>query len=88
MALWCWKCTVLVVFQNTIIYNPFLPPDARQLEISDYERQCGGVTWRKEMIKSLDGTPIALCISDEGPRADSSSATPVYILYFQGVYYH
>ncbi|OAA56073.1 hypothetical protein ISF_07671 [Cordyceps fumosorosea ARSEF 2679] len=35
IALWCWKCTMLVVFQNTIIYNPFLPPDARRLEIAE-----------------------------------------------------
>ena len=84
ITLWCWKCTMLIVFQNTIIYNPFLPPDARRLEIADYASQCRGVTWRREMIKSLDGTPIALCISNEASERPSSSVTPVYILYFQG----
>ncbi|KAJ6785577.1 hypothetical protein PWT90_07175 [Aphanocladium album] len=73
---------MLVVFQNTIIYNPFMPPDARSLEIADYGSQCRGVTWRKEMIKSLDGTPIALCVSDEVET--HPSRTPVYVLYFQG----
>ncbi|OAA82219.1 hypothetical protein LEL_01764 [Akanthomyces lecanii RCEF 1005] len=75
---------MLIVFQNTIIYNPFLPPDARRLEIADYASQCRGVTWRREMIKSLDGTPIALCISNEASERPSPSVTPVYILYFQG----
>ncbi|TQV96913.1 alpha/beta superfamily hydrolase [Cordyceps javanica] len=76
---------MLVVFQNTIIYNPFLPPDARRLEIADYAGQCRGVTWNHEMIKSLDGTPIALCVSDEAPETSvRTPATVVYVLYFQG----
>lgn len=87
IALWCWKCTMLVMFQNTIIYNPFLPPDARRAEIADYVGQCRGITWRKQMIDSLDGTPIALCVSDEDPGRKGSSARPVYVLYFQGTWY-
>ncbi|OAA44622.1 alpha/beta-hydrolase [Beauveria brongniartii RCEF 3172] len=84
IALWCWKCTMLIVFQNVIIYNPFLPPDARRLEIADYASQCRGVAWRQEMIKSLDGTSIALCVSEKASESSMPSATPVYILYFQG----
>lgn len=88
VALWTWKCTMLVLFQNTIIYNPFMPPDARSLRIAEFARQCGGIKWREERIRSLDGTEIALCVSDEGPGVatcgGSSSKTPVYILYFQG----
>lgn len=87
LALWCYKCIMLVLFQNAIIYNPFLPPNARSMRISDFSRQCGGIEWREDRIKSLDGTEIALCISEMscGHKPDSSPKTPVYILYFQGM---
>ncbi|KAM5343033.1 hypothetical protein ACJ41O_013999 [Fusarium nematophilum] len=87
VALWVWKCAMMVLFQNTIIYNPFLPPNARSMRIEEYSRGCGGVQWREERIKSLDGTEIALCVSDVPPPASRAAAdpkTPVYILYFQG----
>ncbi|RFU74942.1 alpha beta superfamily hydrolase [Trichoderma arundinaceum] len=79
---------MLVLFQNAIIYNPFLPPNARSMQISEFARQCGGVEWREDRIKSLDGTEIALCISEvssgDGRGSSNKLATPVYILYFQG----
>ncbi|PTB37777.1 hypothetical protein M441DRAFT_30109 [Trichoderma asperellum CBS 433.97] len=86
LALWCYKCIMLVLFQNAIIYNPFLPPNARSMRISDFSRQCGGIEWREGRIKSLDGTEIALCISEMfcEHKPNGSPKTPVYILYFQG----
>ncbi|KFA65592.1 hypothetical protein S40285_04350 [Stachybotrys chlorohalonatus IBT 40285] len=85
LALWCWKCAMLVLFQNTIIYNPFLPPNARSMRIADFARECGGLEWREERIQSLDGTNIALCVTEVPPRSQpSATVTPVYILYFQG----
>lgn len=83
ITLWCWKCTMLVLFQNTIIYNPFLPPNARSLQISDYAKHCGGIKWREETIRSLDGTQIALCTSEVSTSAPGTQR-PVYILYMQG----
>lgn len=90
LALWCYKCIMLVLFQNAIIYNPFLPPNARSMKISEFSRQCGGIEWREDRIKSLDGTEIALCISEIscGEEHGGSSKTPkrpVYVLYFQGM---
>jgi uncharacterized protein len=89
IGLWCWKCMMLVLCQNMIIYNPFLPPNARSLRIKDYERYCGRIHWREERIKSLDGTEIALCVSEDPRDAKPASGKlvqerPVYILYFQG----
>ncbi|KAL7939170.1 Alpha/Beta hydrolase protein [Trichoderma chlorosporum] len=83
LALWCYKCIMLVLLQNAIIYNPFLPPNARSMTISEFSRQCGGIEWREDRIKSLDDTEIALCIS-EMSCGDKQPKTPVYILYFQG----
>jgi hypothetical protein len=92
LALWCYKCIMLVLFQNAIIYNPFLPPNARSMRISEFARQCGGVEWREDRIKSLDGTELALCLSEiscgkesAGAGSPKPSKTPVYILYFQGL---
>lgn len=84
LVLWCWKCTMLIVFQNTIIYNPFMPPDARSLRIADFAKQCGGVEWREERIKSLDGTEIALCVADVPALNTAVRPKMLYILYFQG----
>ncbi|KAH6608978.1 hypothetical protein Trco_002324 [Trichoderma cornu-damae] len=90
VALWCYKCIMLVLFQNAIIYNPFLPPNARSMRIAEFARQCGGVEWREDRTRSLDGTEIALCVSEVScgdERGDSSGPprTPVYILYFQDI---
>ncbi|PNY20482.1 Alpha/beta hydrolase domain-containing protein 13 [Tolypocladium capitatum] len=90
VVLWCWKCTMLVLFQNAIIYNPFLPPNSRSMRIADFARACGGIEWREERIRSLDGTELALCVSDMSSRGSSKlgsavTKTPVlYVLYFQG----
>ncbi|WZH39378.1 Alpha/Beta hydrolase protein [Fusarium acuminatum] len=86
VALWCWKCAMMVLFQNTIIYNPFLPPNSRSITIDEVSRDCGRVQWREERIKSLDGTEIALCVADVPPVSKQNAneaKTPVYVLYFQ-----
>lgn len=85
VALWTWKCMMLVLFQNTIIYNPFMPPNSRSMRIEDFAKECRGIGWREERIKSLDGTEIALCISDEvaGSQVDPNRP-PAYVMYFQG----
>lgn len=87
LVLWTWKCFMMIVFQNKIIYMPGLPPNARREKISDYINQCGGITWREARIVSPDRTQIALCIASvESPDVPlkPSSPFPVYILYFQG----
>lgn len=86
VALWTWKCMAMIMFQNTIIYNPFLPPNARSMTIAEFAKECGGIGWREERIKSLDGTEIALCVSDvSAPSRGDAKRGPVYILYFQGL---
>jgi len=83
IALWTWKCCMMVLFQNKIIYMPSLPPNARWETIANYQSQCSGISWREERIRSGDGTRISLCVAS----VESSSAPvlrKVYILYFQG----
>lgn len=86
LALWTYKCIMLVLFQNTIIYNPFLPPNARRMRISEFAHQCRGIQWREERISSLDGTEIALCVSEVSSEShNQTQKRRVYILYFQGM---
>ncbi|KAL2060032.1 hypothetical protein VTL71DRAFT_9854 [Oculimacula yallundae] len=83
IALWTWKCCMMVLFQDKIIYMPGLPPNARREKIADYKSQCGGIVWREEGIKSLDGTKISLCVASVN-ELGACKGRMVYILYFQG----
>ncbi|KAH7389109.1 Alpha/Beta hydrolase protein [Cadophora sp. MPI-SDFR-AT-0126] len=83
VALWTWKCCMMVLFQNKIIYMPGLPPNARRETIAEYNHQCSGIEWREESIRSLDGTKISLCVASVNDF-DVSQGRMVYILYFQG----
>ena len=85
VALWTWKCVMMVVFQNKIIYMPGLPPNARRETIEDYENQCGGIVWTKEKTVASDGTEISLCVSTVETGSDASRL--LYILYFQGEHF-
>jgi len=95
VSLWTWKCFMMVVFQNKIIYMPGLPPNSRWEKVQDYGDRLCGIAWREERVKAADGTDLALCVADvelggglELKRGDSRSrALPdrhLYILYFQG----
>ncbi|KAI1103615.1 alpha/beta-hydrolase [Jackrogersella minutella] len=87
VALWTWKCFMLVIFQNKIIYMPGLPPNARWEKIQDYASRCAGIRWREERVRATDGTDLALCVTDVdlGPGATSIKPNVAfYILYFQG----
>lgn len=89
-ALWVWKCAMMVIFQNKIIYMPGMPPNARRERIADYAARCGGVRWEERRLQAADGTDLALCVARveaTGAASATSSAaasTPVYVLYFQG----
>ncbi len=85
---------MLVVFQNKIIYMPGLPPSARSERIVDYAGQCGGIQWREERTKAIDGTKLVLAVTtvplSGGGRVPAPTAKErvggrhVYIVYFQG----
>jgi hypothetical protein len=96
LALWTWKCFVMVCFQNKIIYVPYLPPNARREEISDYQPPGSGVRWEEFRTRAADGTDLALVVaslsSSEGEidvqQQEQQEQQPVtahvYILYLQG----
>ncbi|CAJ2500570.1 Uu.00g034230.m01.CDS01 [Anthostomella pinea] len=87
VGLWTWKCFMMVVFQNKIIYMPGLPPNSRLETIKDYADRCGGIQWREEITHAADGTDLALCVAEIDLGKTRDQAKPdasFYVLYFQG----
>ncbi|KAH7027599.1 Alpha/Beta hydrolase protein [Microdochium trichocladiopsis] len=88
VALWTWKCCMLVLFQNKIIFMPGMPPNSRWETIADYSARCAGIKWREERVRAADGTDLALCVADVSLGSLAASNRPptthFYILYFQG----
>ncbi|KAK2861250.1 hypothetical protein FQN49_004395 [Arthroderma sp. PD_2] len=90
ITLWLYKCAMMIIFQNKIIYMPSMPPFSRQEKIVDYEQVCGPITWEEGRIKSLDGVEIAICVGRNLAQAVDEKETKVrkgevVILYFQGL---
>ena len=83
VVLWAYKCMMTVIFQNRIIYMPYMPPFARSEEIADYAARCTPVQWREEKIRSIDGTKISLCVGAM-PAPQTAVKQSAVICYFQG----
>ncbi|KAK2748089.1 hypothetical protein FQN57_001212 [Myotisia sp. PD_48] len=62
ITLWAYKCMMMIIFQNKIIYMPSMPPFSRREKIADYQKLCGSIKWKEERTRSLDGVEIALCV--------------------------
>jgi len=85
LSLWFYKCCMMILFQNKIIYMPSIPPFSRSEKIADYARRCLPVAWREEKLRAADGVELSLCIADSaGLNVPAESGTHVIVLYFQG----
>ena len=88
ITLWAYKCLMMIVFQNQIIYMPSIPPFSRSEKIADYEALCKPVRWREERIKGADGMEVALAVGSMPLEADvtgkGKGRKNVVVLYFQG----
>ena len=84
-TLWFYKCCMMVLFQNKIIYMPSIPPFSRREEIKTYEAACHPVKWQERRIKSEDNTQLALCVGEIPASASINlSLKQVILVYFQG----
>jgi hypothetical protein len=82
VTLWAYKCVMMVVFQNKIIYMPSMPPFSRSEKIDDYAGVCRPVEWEEKRIRAADGTGLALCVG--GIKSSTARPRHVIVLYFQG----
>ncbi|KAK5171007.1 lipin Ned1 [Saxophila tyrrhenica] len=87
LTLWTWKCLMMVVFQDKIIYMPNMPPFSRSETMEEYLPQCQPVDWKMQHVKSKDRTKLAVCcgsMASTSKTLDDASRTRVVICYFQG----
>lgn len=90
VALYVWKCMMLVVFQNKIIYMPGFPPNSRWELIDNYDNHCGGIKWADERTRAADGTDLAMAVTTvpmqkgKSPTDNKAAKAHIYVLYFQG----
>jgi uncharacterized protein len=82
VTLWTYKCMMMVVFQNKIIYMPSVPPFSRSEKIAEYASQCRPVDWTEHELVSGDGT--SLKIIEGSLKSESVSKRRTVVIYFQG----
>lgn len=89
VALWAYKCVMMVIFQDKIIYMPSVPPFSRRETIASHLKACGSIQWREEELRSTDGTRLALCTSETTIKTASAdykedACEHLIVVYFQG----
>ncbi|KAL1970595.1 hypothetical protein VTN77DRAFT_4239 [Rasamsonia byssochlamydoides] len=95
LTLWTYKCLMMILFQNKIIYMPNIPPFSRSEKVEDYARRCLPVRWREESVVTGDGVRISLLVGniEEGQSGSQSQSAVadlegdedhLVVLYFQG----
>jgi hypothetical protein len=84
VTLWTYKCLMMIIFQNKIIYMPSVPPFSRSEKVSDYSAQCRPVVWREHTIGTADGVAIKLLEGSAPGSNTSAGGNHVVVVYFQG----
>jgi uncharacterized protein len=88
VTFWTYKCVMMVIFQNKIIYMPNVPPFSRSEKVEDYSRRCQPIVWKEHTVTTADSVKIKLLVGgkQEEPRTeDLELARPhVVTIYFQG----
>ena len=88
VVLWIYKCLIMIIFQNKIIYMPYVPPFSRSEKIAEYASLCLPVIWREERFLSRDGTRLACAIgqlpSTTSPQGKLQQANRTVVIYFHG----
>jgi pimeloyl-ACP methyl ester carboxylesterase len=74
---------MMILFQNKIIYMPYIPLGARGESIEEYVGQCGGVEWEKRTVVTGDGEVLWVACAGAG-AARRRGRRRVVVLYFQG----
>ena len=76
LALWAYKvcdkrmrlimmqCLTLIIFQNKLIYLPYLPFGARKETIQDYTPGLLGLDWMTTKVRTRDGRKLSACVAE------------------------
>ena len=55
---------MLIIFQNKLIYLPYIPLGARNEEIQDYSPQLQGYDWVTTEVRTRDGKKLSTCVAE------------------------
>lgn len=55
---------MLIIFQNKLIYLPYIPVGARKESIQEYLPQLLGVDWTTSEVKTPDGKSLSTCVAE------------------------
>lgn len=58
------QCLMMIIFQNKLIYLPYIPYGARKETIQDYIPQLLGFNWATLEIKTRDGERLTTCTAE------------------------
>lgn len=95
LTLWTFKCLMMIIFQNKIIYMPNIPPFSRSEAVEAYTACCWPVRWRAESVLTGDGVRLGAAVGGlaggsrvrgvRGERkGEMEKEEDVVVLYFQG----
>jgi fermentation-respiration switch protein FrsA (DUF1100 family) len=84
VTLWTYKCLMMIIFQNKIIYMPSVPPFSRSEKVSDYASQCRPVKWIEHDLRASDGTALKILEGGIDSTEEVGPTEHVVVLYFQG----
>ncbi|TGZ83777.1 hypothetical protein EX30DRAFT_393333 [Ascodesmis nigricans] len=84
LGLWAYKCAIMVIFQNRIIYMPSIPPFSRSETLETYRQFHHGITWGSETLKTPDNHRLTVGIAHRPPLKDIRIKHNLNILFLQG----
>ena len=58
------QCIMMIIFQNKLIYLPYIPYGARKETIQDYTPQLLGLDWTTSEVRTRDGKKLSTCVAE------------------------
>ena len=55
---------MMIIFQNKLIYLPYIPYGARNETIQDYTPQLLGLDWTSTEVRTRDGKKLSTCVAE------------------------
>ncbi|KAH8150904.1 uncharacterized protein LAJ45_05086 [Morchella importuna] len=84
ISLWMYKCAMMVLFQNKIIYMPGVPLGAKRETLQDYKHLFKGIQWHEHHnhIATSDGKRLSSVTATTG--GSQAGKKHILVLYLQG----
>ncbi|KII86736.1 hypothetical protein PLICRDRAFT_43389 [Plicaturopsis crispa FD-325 SS-3] len=85
LALWTYKCLMLVLFQRKIIYMGYVPPGARQEELRDVPpKHLKDISCKEVRVKSESAYLSRIIVHGRRPAHTKRDPPDIVMIYLQG----